>query len=124
MSLLSVSKPFWMLTSSNQTLGRSYRTLTFALEMWYVTRNGFTWTYLVTLSQVLEIKDGEFTWSKDAQSPTLEGVNLVVRKGELTGIVGRVGAGKVCFYHDVRARLTPTTAVEPPFFDHRRHAPY
>jgi len=63
--------------------------------MWYVARNGFTWTYLVTASQVLEIKDGEFTWSKDAQSPTLEGINLVVRKGELMGIVGRVGAGKV-----------------------------
>ncbi|KAI0305966.1 metal resistance protein YCF1 [Multifurca ochricompacta] len=43
---------------------------------------------------VLAIKDGEFSWSKDATSPTLEGVNLVVRKGELTGIVGRVGAGK------------------------------
>jgi len=66
--------------------------------MWYVARNGFTWTYLVTTSQVLEIKDGEFTWSKDAQSPALEGVNLVVRKGELAGIVGRVGAGKVRLY--------------------------
>ena len=60
--------------------------------------NSFAWTYLVTASQVLEIKDGEFTWSKDAQSPTLEGINLVMRKGELTGIVGRVGAGKVRLY--------------------------
>ena len=47
-------------------------------------------------SQVLEIENGEFAWSKDAQSPTLEGINLVARKGELTGIIGRVGAGKVC----------------------------
>jgi ATP-binding cassette subfamily C (CFTR/MRP) protein 1 len=53
-------------------------------------------TCLVTASQVLEIKDGEFSWSKNAPSPTLEGINLVARKGELTGIVGRVGAGKVC----------------------------
>ncbi|KAF8271622.1 metal resistance protein YCF1 [Lactarius quietus] len=45
--------------------------------------------------EVLNIKDGEFSWSKDPSvSPTLEGINVVVRKGELVGIVGRVGAGK------------------------------
>jgi ATP-binding cassette subfamily C (CFTR/MRP) protein 1 len=65
--------------------------------MWYVVGYGVMGTCLVTASQVLEIKDGEFSWSKDAQSPTLEGIDLVARKGELTGIVGRVGAGKVCF---------------------------
>ncbi|KAI9464554.1 P-loop containing nucleoside triphosphate hydrolase protein [Lactarius psammicola] len=44
---------------------------------------------------VLDIKDGEFTWSKDpSTSPTLEGINLAARKGELVGIIGRVGAGK------------------------------
>jgi len=47
-------------------------------------------------SQVLEIENGEFAWSKDSQSSTLEGINYVARKGELTGIIGRVGAGKVC----------------------------
>ncbi len=52
--------------------------------------------YLVTPSQVLEIENGEFAWSRDAQSPTLESIKLVARKGELTGIIGRVGAGKVC----------------------------
>lgn len=80
-------------------------------------------TGLVTASQVLEIKDGEFSWSKDAQSPTLEGIDLVARKGELTGIVGRVGAGKVCCLHDdVSFRLNIIVTVESPFGDHRRHA--
>ncbi|KAI0285929.1 metal resistance protein YCF1 [Russula aff. rugulosa BPL654] len=49
---------------------------------------------LVVGDVVLEIKGGEFSWSKDAQTPALEGIDLVARKGELTGIVGRVGAGK------------------------------
>jgi ABC-type multidrug transport system fused ATPase/permease subunit len=68
--------------------------------MRYVVGYGSTGACLVTGLQVLEIKDGEFTWSKGAPSPTLEGINLVARKGELTGIIGRVGAGKVCLYDD------------------------
>ncbi len=82
-------------------------------------------TRLVTASQVLEIKDGEFSWSKNAPSPTLEGINLVARKGELTGIVGRVGAGKVCCLHDdVSFRLNNISiVVKSPFGNHRRHAP-
>ena len=43
----------------------------------------------------MSIRDGEFAWSKDAVSPTLEGINMTVKKGELVGILGRVGAGKV-----------------------------
>jgi ATP-binding cassette subfamily C (CFTR/MRP) protein 1 len=44
---------------------------------------------------VLVIQDGEFAWSRDARQPTLEGINVTVRKGELLGIWGPVGAGKV-----------------------------
>ena len=44
---------------------------------------------------VLEIKNGTFTWSSKAASPTIEDINLTVRKGELVGVLGRVGAGKV-----------------------------
>ncbi|KAH7904260.1 P-loop containing nucleoside triphosphate hydrolase protein, partial [Hygrophoropsis aurantiaca] len=43
--------------------------------------------------QVLSIKGGEFQWSKK-DPVTLEDINLTVRKGELVGILGRVGAGK------------------------------
>ncbi|KAH8093747.1 metal resistance protein YCF1 [Cristinia sonorae] len=44
--------------------------------------------------EVLSITDGEFFWSKDGTHPTLEGINLTVKKGELVGVLGRVGAGK------------------------------
>ncbi|CAE6433317.1 unnamed protein product [Rhizoctonia solani] len=43
---------------------------------------------------VLEIKGGDFKWSKTADAPTLEHINLTVRKGELIGVLGRVGSGK------------------------------
>ena len=43
---------------------------------------------------VVSVTNGEFCWNKNAVSPTLEDINLTVRKGELVGILGRVGAGK------------------------------
>jgi ABC-type bacteriocin/lantibiotic exporter with double-glycine peptidase domain len=43
----------------------------------------------------LTIEDGEFSWNKDAVPPTLADINLTVKKGELVGILGRVGCGKV-----------------------------
>ena len=39
--------------------------------------------------------EADFAWSDNATSPTLEGITLTVRKGELVGVFGRVGAGKV-----------------------------
>jgi ABC-type polysaccharide/polyol phosphate transport system ATPase subunit len=47
------------------------------------------------LLQVLSIKDADFSWSKDGVEANLEGINLSVKKGELLGLFGRVGAGKV-----------------------------
>ncbi|KAJ8094347.1 hypothetical protein PM082_010781 [Marasmius tenuissimus] len=44
--------------------------------------------------EVLSIKNGEFAWSKNVVNPTLENIDLTVRKGELVGVLGRVGAGK------------------------------
>lgn len=44
--------------------------------------------------KVLSITNGEFFWSKDAKEPTLQDINLTVRKGELIAILGQVGAGK------------------------------
>uniref|UniRef100_A0A8H8CHK1 Metal resistance protein YCF1 n=1 Tax=Psilocybe cubensis TaxID=181762 RepID=A0A8H8CHK1_PSICU len=44
--------------------------------------------------EVLSIVDADFSWSKTNVEPTLEGISLSVKKGELVGIFGRVGAGK------------------------------
>ncbi|KAJ7248513.1 P-loop containing nucleoside triphosphate hydrolase protein [Mycena rebaudengoi] len=44
--------------------------------------------------EVLSISEADFRWTSTEISPTLENVNLTVRKGELTGILGRVGSGK------------------------------
>ena len=52
--------------------------------------------------EVLSVRGGTFLWIKNSIQPTLEGINLTVRKGELVGILGRVGSGKVC--HSLRER--------------------
>ncbi|KAJ7077902.1 P-loop containing nucleoside triphosphate hydrolase protein [Mycena belliarum] len=44
--------------------------------------------------EVLTITDADFRWASADVVPTLESISLTVRKGELTGIMGRVGAGK------------------------------
>jgi ATP-binding cassette subfamily C (CFTR/MRP) protein 1 len=44
---------------------------------------------------VLSITEGEFYWSKDGKEPTLQEINLTVKKGDLVAVLGQVGAGKV-----------------------------
>lgn len=43
---------------------------------------------------LVEIKDGDFKWSHDDLTPTLQDINLSVRKGELLAVLGKVGDGK------------------------------
>ena len=50
---------------------------------------------LSTRDVVLSIRNGEFRWSKDSIESTLEDINLDLKMGELIGVYGRVGAGKV-----------------------------
>uniref|UniRef100_A0A182Y9Z9 ABC-type glutathione-S-conjugate transporter n=2 Tax=Anopheles stephensi TaxID=30069 RepID=A0A182Y9Z9_ANOST len=40
----------------------------------------------------LELKDGTFSWGDDA--PTLKNINLALRRGKLSAVVGGVGTGK------------------------------
>ncbi|KAF9457511.1 multidrug resistance-associated ABC transporter [Collybia nuda] len=44
--------------------------------------------------EVLSIKEADFSWTKLSTEPTLEGINITIKKGELVGILGRVGSGK------------------------------
>ncbi|KAK0202906.1 P-loop containing nucleoside triphosphate hydrolase protein [Desarmillaria ectypa] len=43
---------------------------------------------------VLSIRNADFSWSSEAIQPVLEDMNLTVRKGELFGVLGKVGCGK------------------------------
>ena len=43
----------------------------------------------------MKIQDGEFQWGSEQSESTLHGIDLTVKKGELVGVLGRVGAGKV-----------------------------
>ncbi|KAG6828729.1 hypothetical protein H0H92_006917 [Tricholoma furcatifolium] len=56
--------------------------------------------------EVLSIKDADFSWEKNAVEPTLEGINLTVRKGELVGVLGRVGAGKTSLLSAIIGDMT------------------
>ncbi|KAJ6338477.1 hypothetical protein OIU76_008032 [Salix suchowensis] len=42
----------------------------------------------------VEIKDGVFSWDDEAEEDVLRNINLEIKKGELTAIVGTVGSGK------------------------------
>ncbi|KAF2755816.1 multidrug resistance-associated protein 1 [Pseudovirgaria hyperparasitica] len=44
--------------------------------------------------ETLSIVDASFTWNKEESIQALEDINMKVHKGELSCIVGRVGAGK------------------------------
>jgi ATP-binding cassette subfamily C (CFTR/MRP) protein 1 len=43
---------------------------------------------------LVEINHGTFKWAVEDPSPVLSDINLRVKKGQLTAVVGRVGAGK------------------------------
>ncbi|KAG9104389.1 hypothetical protein FRC06_002943 [Ceratobasidium sp. 370] len=43
---------------------------------------------------VLEIQNGDFKWSQSLLEPTLQHIDLTIHKGELIGVLGRVGCGK------------------------------
>ncbi|KAG8751149.1 hypothetical protein FRC12_012579 [Ceratobasidium sp. 428] len=57
---------------------------------------------------VLEVRGGEFKWSKAAVQPTLEGVDLSARKGELIGVLGPAGCGKTSLLSAILGEMIRT----------------
>ena len=68
---------------------------------------------------VLAIKNGEFRWTKKSYEATLDDINLTVQKGELVGVLGRVGAGKASFFISFRKFLTKRVLEDEPTVGHR-----
>ncbi|RDB20896.1 Metal resistance protein YCF1 [Hypsizygus marmoreus] len=56
--------------------------------------------------EVLSIKEADFSWSKQAIEPTLENINLTIKKGELFAVLGRVGAGKTSLLSAIIGDMT------------------
>ncbi|KAI9307717.1 multi drug resistance-associated protein MRP [Cunninghamella echinulata] len=54
-------------------------------------RNQQDWTINTPL---LEINNGTFKWDKNDEEPILKNINLAIKKGDVTAVVGRVGSGK------------------------------
>lgn len=64
---------------------------------------------------VLEISGGEFAWDADegtTKASTLEGIDLTVKPGTLVGVLGRVGAGKVCMLQGCRSHISDEDGVD------------
>lgn len=53
----------------------------------------------------IKVKDATFTWNKAEIKPTLEGINFSARKGDLTCVIGRVGAGKSSLIHAILGEM-------------------
>jgi len=51
------------------------------------------------------IKNGSFSWNRHENKPALKDINFSARKGELSCIVGRVGAGKSSFLQSILGDL-------------------
>ncbi|KAF9525987.1 multidrug resistance-associated ABC transporter [Crepidotus variabilis] len=63
-------------------------------ELRFDSRKVLTASSALPGDEVLSIREGSFSWSKNSKQPTLEGITLSVKKGELIGVLGKVGAGK------------------------------
>lgn len=57
---------------------------------------------------VVTIKQGEFRWIADSTEPTLQDIDLTVKKGDLIAVIGRVGDGKSSLLGAILGEMTKT----------------
>lgn len=62
----------------------------------------------VTFERQVELRDVCFTY-EDSDTPALDGINLVIRKGEIVGICGPTGGGKSTLVDVIAGLLEPQT---------------
>ncbi|KAJ6130455.1 Metal resistance protein YCF1 [Penicillium capsulatum] len=58
-----------------------------------------------TGDESIRVRDASFTWNRYTGPPVLEKINLSARKGELSCVVGRVGAGKSSLLQSILGEL-------------------
>ena len=42
----------------------------------------------------IKVENGSFKWTKEAETSTLEDINIEVKHGELVAVVGHIGSGQ------------------------------
>ncbi|XP_031407689.1 ABC transporter C family member 4 isoform X2 [Punica granatum] len=57
----------------------------------------------------VEVKDGAFRWDDEDGDPVLKDINLEIKKGQLTAIVGTVGSGKSSLLTSILGEMHKTS---------------
>ncbi|RLN55760.1 hypothetical protein BBJ28_00025385, partial [Nothophytophthora sp. Chile5] len=64
-----------------------------------------------SVSPVISIRDGVFSHTEDASSPTLSGINLTLTPGSLTVVVGATGSGKSSLVNAILGEMQHVSGV-------------
>ena len=63
--------------------------------------------------ELITVTNGSFKWNSKVDQSTLSNINVSVKKGELVGVLGRVGDGKVSCEVSRRVPSRPKREVDP-----------
>ncbi|KAK4056218.1 hypothetical protein OIO90_002659 [Microbotryomycetes sp. JL221] len=63
---------------------------------------------LVNGDELVSVVHGDFQWTGKQTEPTLQDINLSIKKGDLMAVVGRVGSGKSSLLSAILGEMTKT----------------